>query len=93
MRDSGWTMRLMDLESMSGQMAGNTLGTGREMQWNTLAFTFGVTAEGTRDSTRMTRSMAMECIPGQIIKCTQAGGIKANSMVWVSLRIKMASRE
>jgi len=58
----------------------------RENGWTTIwrgwESTYGTTAACTRDSIRMIKNTASECIRGRMVVVMRGSGIKASSMGW-----------
>lgn len=75
------TMRFRGSDAISGQTRELTLGTGRRILWMALGFTLGLMGDNMRASTKMIKSMGMECILGRTLKNMQGGGTTENNMV------------
>ena len=77
---SGIMMWFMDLESISGEMGGPIVDSGRNDKWMDLVDIPLAMVVGLRVNTLMTKSMGMECTHGQMEESTRATGKKVNNM-------------
>ena len=89
---NGKTTKSMAKEYTPGKMAGSMQEIGKKTIWTVMEFTHGKTAENTKVNIRMIRSKAMALTPGLMAASIKENGMMVNSIIVVSISIRMDSR-